>query len=476
MQGLKVVPADDSPYSFDHLVREFKWLLKAIPDPRVGSNTSYSISDAALSAFSVFFMQSPSFLAHQIRMQDLSGENNAKSLFQVDSIPSDNQIRNILDPISPENIVLMFDFVFDGLKSIGFFEHYRSINKNILIALDGVNYFSSQKISCEQCNTRLHKSTGKTTYLHNAITPVIVAPGNPHVISLAPEFITPQDGHDKQDCEHTAAKRWLLKHVHKYKELGITLLGDDLYARHPLCEMLHQMGINYIFTCKPESHVKLYEELKVFEDNWRMTSLTIKRTKGKKTIRTYTDTYRFVNYVPIRGTVDAVLAHWCELVTTDENGSVVFINSYITSHEITKDNIVEIIQAGRTRWKTENENNNVLKNHGYNMEHNFGHGKKNLSQLLLTFNVLAFLFHTVLNVMDDKYQYLRDKLPTRKIFFEHIKTLTIYMYFNNWDTLLQFMIDGLNKKFYVSDLAPLNKTVHIHEPQDASAEITTPSQ
>lgn len=173
MQGLKVVPADDSPYSFDHLVREFKWLLKAIPDPRVGSNTSYSISDAALGAFSVFFMQSPSFLAHQIRMQDLSGENNAKSLFQVDSIPSDNQIRNILDPISPENIVLMFDFVFDGLKSIGFFEHYRSINKNILIALDGVNYFSSQKISCEQCNTRLHKSTGKTTYLHNAITPAV---------------------------------------------------------------------------------------------------------------------------------------------------------------------------------------------------------------------------------------------------------------------------------------------------------------
>ena len=110
------------------------------------------------------------------------------------------------------------------------------------------------------------------------------------------------------------------------------------------------------------------------------------------------------------------------------------------------------------------------------MEHNFGHGKKNLSQLLLMFNLLAFLFHTVLNVMDNKYQYLRDKLPTRKIFFEHIKTLTIYMFFNNWDTLLQFMIDGLNKKFYVSDLAPLNGAVNINEPQAASAELEIPAQ
>lgn len=475
MQGLKVVPSDDSPYSFDHLVREFKWLLKTIPDTRTGSNTTYSISDAALGAFSVFFMQSPSFLAHQMRMQELSGDNNAKSLFQVENIPSDNQIRNILDPISSENITPMFDFVFSGLKSIGFFEHYRSINKNILIALDGVNYFSSQKISCEQCNTRHYTSNGKTTYLHNAITPVIVAPGNPHVISLAPEFIIPQDGHDKQDCEHAASKRWLLKHVSKYKDMGVTILGDDLYAHHPFCEMLHQMGVNYIFTCKPDSHKLLYTTLEVMNNNWQINTLQINRIEGKKVIKSYTDTYRFVNFVPVRGTVDSALSHWCELVTTDEDNNIVFINSYVTSHEITKSNVVDIVRAGRARWKTENENNNILKNHGYNMEHNFGHGKKNLSQLLLTFNILAFLFHTVLNVMDNKYQYLRDKLPTRKIFFEHIKTLTIYMYFNNWDTLLQFMIDGLNKKFYVSDISPAKKTIQSHEPQASSTEIEIPT-
>ena len=91
----------------------------------------------------------------------------------------------------------------------------------------------------------------------------------------------------------------------------------------------------------------------------------------------------------------------------------------------------------------ENENNNVLKTKGYHLEHNFGHGKKHLSSLLLTFNLLAFLFHTVLEIMDERYKLIRDELPTRKTFFDDIRALTKYMYFDSWDSLLAFMIRGL---------------------------------
>jgi len=62
-----------------------------------------------------------------------------------------------------------------------------------------------------------------------------------------------------------------------------------------------------------------------------------------------------------------------------------------------------IAQAGRARWKIENKNNNTLKRKGYHLEHNFGHAKKYLSSLLLTLNILAFLFHTILEMMDDRY-------------------------------------------------------------------------
>jgi len=85
---------------------------------------------------------------------------------------------------------------------------------------------------------------------------------------------------------------------------------------------------------------------------------------------------------------------------------------------------VQIVEDDRTRWKIENENNNVLKTKGYHLKHNFGHGKKHLSSLLLTFNLLAFLFHTVLEIMNEKYKLIRDELPTRKTFFDDIRAFT----------------------------------------------------
>ena len=440
-----------APYSFDNLVSEFKVLIHGFPDLRSGANTSYSIADAALSAFSVFFMQSPSFLSHQIHMQDTRGHNNAQSLFQITNIPSDNQIRCLLDPIAPLHITPMFDYVFNGLNSIGYFEHYRAINKTILIALDGVNYFSSKNIHCKQCSIRHHKN-GKIDYLHNVITPVIVAPENPRAISLTPEFITPQDGHNKQDSEHAAAKRWLKEHGHKYKANKATILGDDLYAHQPICEAVKEEGLNFIFTCKSDSHTALYKVIHNLEQANQINVLKIERTEGTKVIKKFIDMYRFINDVPIRGTTDALHVNWCELVTTDIDSKTVFINSYITDHEITQNNVEEIVRSGRTRWKIENENNNTLKNHGYNLEHNFGHGQQHLSQLLLTLNLLAFLFHTVLSIMDSKYKILREKLPTRKMFFDSIRILTMFLHFKNWDALLQFMIDGLNNKHLASVL------------------------
>jgi hypothetical protein len=136
--------------------------------------------------------------------------------------------------------------------------------------------------------------------------------------------------------------------------------------------------------------------------------------------------------------------NWCELITTvEDSGKVVYKNSFATSFEITEKNVKQIVADGRARWKIENENNNVLKTKGYHLEHNFGHGKKHLATLLLTFNLLAFLFHTVLELMDEKYELIRRELPTRKTFFQDIRALTRYMCFNSWDELMLFMIHGL---------------------------------
>ena len=100
-------------------------------------------------------------------------------------------------------------------------------------------------------------------------------------------------------------------------------------------------------------------------------------------------------------------------------------------------------QASRGRWKIENENNNVLKTKGYHLEHNFGHGQQYLAALMLSLNLLAFLFHTVLEWSDDKYALLRQVLARRQTFFNDIQAFMRYMVFASWDHLINFMIRGL---------------------------------
>jgi len=424
--------------TFKDLVKRFHSVTEALPDARTGHNTLYSMQDAALGAFSVFFTQSPSFLDFQRTMQLTKGCSNAHSLFGMKQIPTDAHIRNLLDPVPPKAIFALFAHIVDGLRDFGYLDAYRSVNGDLLMALDGTQYFSSTKIHCPHCSVKHHKN-GSVSYSHTVITPVITAPGANTVIPLEPEFITPQDGHDKQDCENAAAKRWLRQYGSRYQALGVTILGDDLYCKQPVCEAIRQAELNFILVCKPDSHQTLYEWVDGLETTGGVQCVRVKRRQGK---RTYTDTYRFVNQVPLRDGEDAHEVNWCELTTTQADGTVAYKNAFATNHLLTRENVADIVKAGRARWKVENENNNTLKTKGYHLTHNFGHGKQHLSTVLATLNLLAFLFHTVLGLMDANYQLVRQILP-RKTFFDDIRALTRYMCFESWEALLRFMMRGL---------------------------------
>ena len=118
-------------------------------------------------------------------------------------------------------------------------------------------------------------------------------------------------------------------------------------------------------------------------------------------------------------------------------------NAWATSHTIDDKTVISIASAGRARWKIENENNNVLKNQGYHFDHNFGHGKQHLSNLLATLMILAYLFHTTLDWVDIAYRTVRSLLPSRRTFFEHLRALMQYLPFDSWDALMKFMLNGL---------------------------------
>ena len=148
--------------------------------------------------------------------------------------------------------------------------------------------------------------------------------------------------------------------------------------------------------------------------------------------------------MPLRDTDDALTVNWCELTTTNEQGEVLYHNAWATSHPIGEHNVEQLAKAGRARWKIENEGNNTLKTKGYHFEHNFGHGKQNLANLLATMILLAYLLHTTLDWIDPHYRTVRRLLPSRRTFFEHVRTLLLYLPFDDWAHLMRFMLKNLD--------------------------------
>ena len=267
-----------TPLDFEVLKGILHRRTAQLPDHRQeGPNTRYAIQDAALGAFGIFFTQSPSFLEYQRRLQHTKGQNNAHTLLGVEQIPCDNQVRTLLDPLAPRYLDAVFVEVFEGLEQHRMLAHFRVLGDQLLVALDGTNYFSSKAMHCPNCLTR-QLTNGQTLYYHAAITPVIVCPGQSQVIALPPEYIMPQDGQAKQDCERAAGKRWLSKHAAQVAPHGVTFLGDDLYSNQPFCALVLQHQCHFIFTCKPDSHPKIYERVAFWQATDAMAA--VKRTTG----------------------------------------------------------------------------------------------------------------------------------------------------------------------------------------------------
>ena len=384
--------------------------------------------------------QSPSFLEYQRRLQQTKGHNNVQTLLGVEQIPCDNQIRTLLDPIAPHYLDAVFVEVFEGLEQHRLLAPFRVLGDQLLVALDGTNYFSSKAVHCPNCLTR-QLTNGQTLYYHAAITPVIVCPGRAQVIALPPEYIMPQDGHAKQDCERTAGKRWLRAHAAQVAPHGVTFLGDDLYSNQPLCALVLQQRCNFIFTCKPDSHPRFYERVAFWQANDTMAEREEHHWNGRFTEVTLV---RYINDVLLRGGDDALSVNGFDItVVNATTGEQLYHHSCISNHRLTPDNVIHVAQASRGRWKIENENNNVLKTKGYHLEHNFGHGQQYLAAVMLSLNLLTFLFHTVLEWSDDKYALLRQVLARRQTFFNDIQALMRYMVFASWDHLINFMLQGL---------------------------------
>ena len=262
-----------------------------------------------------------------------------------------------------------------------------------------------------------------------------MAPGHALALALLPEFIAPQDGAEKQDCERSAAKRWLHTHGERMKDLRPIYLGDDLFACQPVANAITAAGGDVLLTAKPSSH-------KALRDVMQGATLDEHTVTQKLAAKRLTYRYRWFEDAPLRDGKDAMMTNWVGITITDAKGKVTYDNAFVTSLPVTRDTVAEIVACARARWKIENESFNVLKSNGCHLEHNFGHGKQHLAMMFAALNLLAFAIHTVCDGLEQLWTDARTAKPARTRFFEHIRTITACLVFADWKVLMQTLIDS----------------------------------
>ena len=347
----------------------------------------------------------------------------------MEHIPTDNHIRTMLDDVEPSSLYALFDEVVAAVEAADALTSLTSLDGHTLIALDGTQYFCSNKLSCKNCSTRKH-ANGQIDYFHTVVAASIVKPGKNWILPLRPEFVEPQQGYDKQDCESRAARRWLALNAYRYSKLNPVYLGDDIYSKQPVCEEVLAAGAHFLFVCKPDSHKTMGEYLKGVE----VPSLSKIIKRGK---RRFTYSWRWMQGLPIRDGKDALEVNWLEITIRDSNEKITYRNSFITDLPVDGDNVEDLAAAGRARWKIENETFNTLKTKGYNLEHNFGHGKNNLSAVLATLNLIAFAIHRAAELADRTWKAAIEVAGARVAFFGNLRALTAYLLFPSWESLLK---------------------------------------
>ena len=198
-----VLTRDQEKVSFESLYNQVSNFFDTQPDHR-RSNASHRLSDILRSAFGMFSLKSPSLLAFEKRSRQEA--KNLLNIFRIQRIPSDSQMRYVLDEVNPSLLRPGFRRFFDVLLDTGVVKEYEYFKGAALVSIDGVEHFCSKKVHCDYCTRKEHKN-GQTTYHHAMLAAVMVHPEQSEVFPLDCEAIVCQDGSSKNDCERNAAKR-----------------------------------------------------------------------------------------------------------------------------------------------------------------------------------------------------------------------------------------------------------------------------
>ena len=388
--------------SMDYLIDQIRQKLLEFKDPRTRS-VNYSFHDLVMSAYAMFHFKYPSM--NQFENQTASERANLTNLFKIENLCSDSHLRNILDQIDPSNLNQLYPQNLHLLKKVGVLREYSALDKYLICSVDGVQYFSSNEIHCENCLCKQHKN-GQTTYHHSMLCAALVHPGQREVFLMGASPIKKQDGQLKNDCELNAAKRLLDYMEANYSAYKLLVVEDALYSNGPHLRRILANKWQFVVNIKPKGNKTLF---KAFEQRKRRNSIKYKEiTDVNGTIHRFW----FDNNFPLNETCSDVRVNVLMYEEQKKNGAIKKF-SWATSIKLTRANVEKIMRIGRARWKIENETFNTLKNQGYEFDHNFGHGFNHLSTFLAYLMLLAFQTDQVFQRCNHLFNKIWEKAKTK---------------------------------------------------------------
>ena len=359
--------------SFGSLREAVSKKFRSIPDLRQAGKININLHDALMSGLACMHFQDPSLLQFQLRMQEEQNQNNLRTLFDINQIPKETQMREIIDGVESHHFKPIFKDIYLRLQRGKHLEQYQIFPGIYYFPIDGSQFHSSKEVYCDQCLVKHHKNESPT-YSHYVLQGGIAHPDCSEVIPFMPEQIVNTDGTAKQDCEMNAPKRFVGNIRKEFPQLGLLLGGDGLFSKQPIIEDILAQRLHYLFAAKPDDHKYMMEWIGAYD---ALDRVDFEDDEGRRHV------YEWVNDVPLNSQRDAIHVNFlrCFVMKTDESGEekTLYQNSWVTDILVTSENIKTLVRAGRCRWKNENELFNVMKNHGYYMDRNYGHGKKNLA-------------------------------------------------------------------------------------------------
>ena len=409
--------------------------FQQIHDSR-GANCTISLDDALMSGLAVFQLKHPSLLAFDKQRQ--KEPQNLHSMFGITNIPCDSQMRTILDPLSLSSLRAPFCTVFRNLQRGKDFEKMAYIDGHYLLSGDGTGFYSSGKVSSPYCMSKKSRN-GQTLYYQQMYAASFVRPDCKVVIPVFPEMITKQDGTSKNDCERNAAKRFYTKFRNEHPHLKVIVVEDALASNAPHIRDLEKLNLRYILGAKPGDHTALFAELTQAVKEERATQMSFIDPENRQTGHFF----KFVNQVPLNKSNPDLLVNVLEYSQIDKNEKITTF-SWVTDIEITKENVYSLMRAGRARWKVENETFNTLKNQDYNLGHNYGLGKKNLSGVFTILMMLAFLIDQAQQLSCWLFQEALAKEESKRSLWEAIRAFFRNYQVDSMETILRAIAHGID--------------------------------